>query len=273
MQPSNLKPKPKPALKKAGQKFGAYNVPVRAAVPHSAPQPAADSPASAAAKPRLPTQITEHDKPPGQGNRRALRSASSKGSRSRRGSQQSSRQSSQPGSQADSDANSDSDASDKSRARRLSGVSAASNPEQPAVHPDVREATAESILGLWDVNRAQEKIAEKEVVRERKHRASQEGFQIAPQVIDDNVILRQRLSLSKWKGAVKAVGAVNKMGMLVKSRPPSAPAASALVNQSRQGTTGEQRRSCIFSVAACANMHPPLPQPWVPRLMWYLVTL
>ena len=29
--------------------------------------------------------------------------------------------------------------------------------------------------------------------------------------------------MSKWKGAVKAVGAVNKMGMLVKMRPPSAP--------------------------------------------------
>ena len=82
-------------------------------------------------------------------------------------------------------------------------------------------------MGLWDVNRAQEKIAEKEVVRERKHRASQEGFQPSPPVVDDNVILRQRLSVSKWKGAVKAVGAVNKMGLLVKSRPPSAPTLNA----------------------------------------------
>lgn len=88
-------------------------------------------------------------------------------------------------------------------------------------------------------------------MRERKHRASQEGLQTAPQVIDDNVILRQRLSVSKWKGAVKAVGAVNKMGMLVRSRPPSAPAASALVNQSRQGTTGEQL--VTMKMHACAS--------------------
>ncbi|KAL0052814.1 hypothetical protein WJX82_008196 [Trebouxia sp. C0006] len=90
--------------------------------------------------------------------------------------------------------------------------------------PSDLQAARESILGLWDVNRAQEKTAEKEEVRERRHRASQEGFiEAAPEVPSVDALLRQRLSMSKWKGAVKAVGAVNKMGMLVKMRPPSAP--------------------------------------------------
>ena len=156
-----------------------------------------------------------------------MRSTSSKGSRSRRGSQAGSEKSSRQRSQHGSEPTSDSDASDRGRSRPISAPSAASSAGPTTTNPDVRESTAESILGLWDVNRAQEKIAEKEVVRERKHRASQEGFQPSPPVVDDNVILRQRLSVSKWKGAVKAVGAVNKMGLLVKSRPPSAPTLNA----------------------------------------------
>lgn len=231
MQPAQPKPKPKPALKKPGQKFGAYSVPIRAPLPSAVPS-GADSAASAAAKQQRSARSVERDKPSAQGPQRALRSTSSKGSRNPRSSQAGSRpaseKSSRQSSRNGSEPNSDSDASDRGKSRPVSATSAASSVGcQPPADPDFRESTAESILGLWDVNRAQEKIAEKEVVRERKHRASQEGFLHSPPVIDDNVILRQRLSVSKWKGAVKAVGAVNKMGMLVKSRPPSAPTLTA----------------------------------------------
>ena len=249
MQPAQPKPqpkpKPKPALKKPGQKFGAYSVPVRTLLPNTVPV-SVDASASAASKQQRSARSTERDKPPAQGGRRALRSTSSKGSRNRRGSQQGSQpgseKSSKHSSRYGSEPNSDSDASDRA-SLPVSATSAASSVGQSVTDPNVRESTAESILCLWGVNRAQEKIAEKEVVRERKHRASQEGFQPSPPVVDDNVILRQRLSVSKWKGAVKAVGAVNKMGLLVKSRPPSAPVSTTAGN-AHQSMTGQSPLAC-----------------------------
>lgn len=244
MQPAQPKPKPKPALKKPGQKFGAYSVPLRPSLPNTVPA-SVDTTASAASKQQRSVRPAERDKPPSQGGRRTTRSTSSKGSRNRRGSQPGSEKISRQSSQHSSEPTSESDASDRGRSRPISATSAASSVAPTTTAPDVRESTAESILGLWDVNRAQEKIAEKEVVRERKHRASQEGFKPSPPVIDDNVILRQRLSVSKWKGAVKAVGAVNKMGLLVKSRPPSAPTLTAGGN-AHHSMTGQLLESMSF---------------------------
>ena len=225
------KPKPKPALKKTNQNFGAYKVPLksRPASGQSTTASSAEKPPAAplaAAQPRhrrsSGRSSQQQDQSADRGSspevpasRRHFRSSSSKGSRRRRSSNQAN--------------NSDSDASTAGTSRPASAaVSVASSAgtavSVPTGNDDNREATAESILGLWDVNRAQEKTAEKEVVRERRHRASQEGYQQPPpEVPSVDAILQQRLSVSKWKGAVKAVGAVYKMGLLVKNRPPSAP--------------------------------------------------
>ena len=218
------KPKPKPALKKTNQNFGAYKVPLRAKPDRQAPS---DTDRSAASSPVPPTrprrtsnrssqhgsQLSDHDSSPDvPASRRTFRSTSSKGSRHRK---------------AAPIYNSDSDTS-LAVASRASSAATSGATSAASVHntDENRESTAGSILGLWDVNRAQEKTAEKEIVRERRHRASQEGVQQAePEPPSVDALLHQRLSVSKWKGAVKAVNAVNKMGYLVKNRPPSAPAA------------------------------------------------
>ena len=218
------KPKPKPALKKTNQNFGAYKVPLKAKPDRQAPP---ESDRSAASSPVLPTrlqptsnrsshyesQLSDRDSSPDvPASRRTFRSTSSKGSRRRR---------------TIPVYNSDSDTSlavaSRASSAATSGVTSAASEHNT---DENRESTAGSILGLWDVNRAQEKTAEKENVRERRHRASQEGVQQAePESPSVEALLRQHLSMSKWKGAVKAVNAVNKMGILVKNRPPSAPAA------------------------------------------------
>lgn len=216
------KPKPKPALKKTNQNFGAYKTPVRAPKPDRPAAPESDR--AAAPSPVLLTrprrnsnrsshhgsQLSDRDSSPNVPvGRRTVRSTSSKGSRRRKW---------VPGYNSDSDTSlaAASSAADSVATSAASDYSTGEN----------RESTAGSILGLWDVNRAQEKTAEKEIVRERMHRASQEGVQQAetesPSV---DAVLHQRLAMSKWKGAVKAVNAVNKMEFLVKNRPPSAPAA------------------------------------------------
>lgn len=224
MQPP--KPKPKPALKKTAQNFGAYKVPIRA----KPDRPAAPEPDRSAASSPVPPlnprrisnrvsqqgdQLSDRDSSPDvPASRRTFRSTSSKGSRQRR---------SVPA------PNSDSDASLAVASRATSAATSVASSAGSLV-PDHRtdenrESTAESILGLWDVNRAQEKTAEKEIVRERRHRASQEGVREAePEPPSVDALLHQHLSMSKWKGAVKAVNAVNKMGYLVRNRPPSAPA-------------------------------------------------
>ena len=217
------KPKPKPALKKTNQNFGAYKVPLHAKPDRQAPP---ESDRSAASTPVPPTrvrpssirssqhgsQLSDRDSSPDvPASRRAFRSTSSKGSRHRKA---------VPVYKSDSDT-SLAVASRASSAATSGATSAASDHNTD----ENRESTAGSILGLWDVNRAQEKTAEKENVRERRHRASQEGVQQAEPESPSDALLRQHLSMSKWKGAVKAVNAVNKMGILVKNRPPSAPAA------------------------------------------------
>ena len=217
--------KPKPALKKTNQKFGAYTELVRAKPDRQAPP---ESDRSAATSPVPPTrprqtpnrsshhasQLSDRDSSPDvPASRRAFKSTSSKGSRHRK---------------AVPVYNSDSDTSLAAASRASSAATSGATSAASDHNTDEnRESTAGSILGLWDVNRAQEKTAEKEIVRERRHRASQEGVQQAePESPSVDAILRQRLSMSKWKGAVKAVNAVNKMGVLVKNRPPSAPAAT-----------------------------------------------
>lgn len=219
------KTKPKPALKKTTQNFGAYKVPIKAQP--SSRQPAGPAspenllnelPAPPVRTHRHPRRSLQHrDLHSDQDNlqeipasRRHFRSTSSKGSRRRR----------------HSGTGSDSDASHASHpvSAAASAASSAGSIAAPQQTEEQLQSTAESILGLWDVNRAQEKTAEKDEVRERRHRASQEGFIEPPaEVPSVDAILRQRLSMSKWKGAVKAVGAVNKMGALVRMRTPSAP--------------------------------------------------
>ena len=221
------KAKPKPALKKTTQNFGAYKAPIRArpasgqsVSPVPSERPASgecSAPVRLHRTSRRPSQqqgqrTDRENSPDVPASRRTFRSTSSKGSRHRRHSH--------------SGAGSESDASHASRpaSAATSVASSVGTSAAPQQTEDQLQSTAESILGLWDVNRAQEKTAEKEEVRERRHRASQEGFiEPALEVPSVDAILRQRLSMSKWKGAVKAVGAVNKMGMLVKMRPPSAP--------------------------------------------------
>ena len=222
------KAKPKPALKKTTHNFGAYKVPVKArpASGQSVSTAPTDKPAGLPAnpvRPRRPSGRTSQqegqhsdrdDTPDIPASRRTFRSTSSKGSRRRRRSEPA--------------YNSDSDASTTGVSRPVSGATSVASSAGGAAalqnNDDSRESTAGSILGSWDVNRAQEKTAEKEEVRERRHRASQEGFrEAAPEPPSVDAILQQRLSMSKWKGAVKAVGAVNKMGLLVKMRTPSAP--------------------------------------------------
>ena len=220
------KPKPKPALKKTNQNFGAYKVPVRAKPDKPAAPESGRSAASSPVPPVRPRrnsnrssqhgdQLSDRDSSPDvPASKRTFGSTSSKGSRHRK---------SVPA------YNSDSDTSLAVASRASSaGTSVATSADSVVPHhttDENRESTAGSILGLWDVNRAQEKTAEKEIVRERRHRASQEGDQQAePEPPSVDALLHQHLSMSKWKGAVKAVNAVNKMGYLVKNRPPSAPA-------------------------------------------------
>ena len=217
------KPKPKPALKKTTKNFGAYKVPVGGkqgtSSGHAASVASSDksegSPPALARPRRSSGRSSQQD---GQGSdrsstpesRRTFRSTSSKGSRRLRRSGQ--------GYQSDSNGSS------AGPSRPVSAGLAVASPAAPKKVDDTRESTAESILGLWDVNRAQEKSAIKEEVREKRYRASQEGYtEVVPEAPSVDALLRQRLSLSKWKGAVKAVGAVNKMGMLVRMRSPSAP--------------------------------------------------
>ncbi len=219
------KAKPKPALKKTTQNFGAYKALIKARPASGQSDSPVPSERPASGESSAPVRVRRtsgrHSYQHGQrtdretspdvpASRRTFRSTSSKGSRHRR----------------HSGAGSDSDASHASRpaSAATSVASSVGTSAAPQQTEDQLQSTAESILGLWDVNRAQEKTAEKEEVRERRHRASQEGFiEAAPEVPSVDALLRQRLSMSKWKGAVKAVGAVNKMGMLVKMRPPSAP--------------------------------------------------
>lgn len=247
MQPP--KPKPKPALKKTAQNFGAYKVPIKAKPDRPA---APDSDRSAASSPLPPvrprrtsnrgsqqgSQFSDRDSSPDvPPTRRALRSSSSKGSRHRR---------SAPASNSDSDASLA--AASRATSSATSVTSSAGSPVPQHRTDENRESTAESILGLWDVNRAQEKTAEKEIVRERRHRASQEGVQEAePEPPSVDALLHQHLSMSKWKGAVKAVNAVNKMGYLVKNRPPSAP---AVVKRGRSSGTQPGGPSTSFVTPA-----------------------
>lgn len=213
--------KPKPALKKANQNFGAYKTPVRAHKPDKPAAPESDRSAAPSpvqlTRPRRSSnrsshhgsQLSDRDNSPDvPASRRTIRSTSSKGSRHRKP---------VPGYNSDSDTS----LAVPSSAAESVATSAASDYSTG----ENRESTAGSILGLWDVNRAQEKTADKEIVRERMHRASQEGVQQAePESPSVDAVLHQRLAMSKWKGAVKAVNAVNKMEFLVKNRPPSAPA-------------------------------------------------
>ena len=242
------KPKPKPALKKTTQNFGAYKVPLKSR-PSSGQSSSSTGAEKSEAGPTPPVKArrTSHRSPQQEGqrsdrdstpdipvSRRNFRSTSSKGSR-RRGHPNPS----------------DSDASGISRpASAATSVASSAGTDAAPSKNDDRESTAESILGLWDVNRAQEKTAEKEVVRERRHRASQEGFcEAAVEVPTADELLQKRLSLSKWKGAVKAVGAVNKMGLLVKMRPPSAP---TLI---KRGHSGEPAAGICALHRLCAPVH------------------
>ena len=252
------KPKPKPALKKTNQNFGAYKVPIKAKpdkLPAAAVAPQADRSAASSPLPPLKAarrtslrgsqhegQSSDRDSSPDEpASRRTFRSTSSKGSRHRRHA---------PAYNSDSDAS----LAGASRATSAATSMASSADSLAPTHQtdDQREATAESILGLWDVNRAQEKTAEKEIVRERRHRASQEGvIQPEPEPPSVETLLHQRLSMSKWKGAVKAVNAVNKMGVLVKNRPPSAPALLKR-GQSAETQPGEQLAQSCTRLRSCA---------------------
>ena len=250
------KPKPKPALKKTNQNFGAYKVAIKAKpdrLPAAAAAPQPDRSATPLPVPPLKArrtslrgsqqdgQSSDRDSSPDvPASRRTFRSTSSKGSQHRRHA---------PAYNSDSDTS----LAGASRATSAATSVASSAGSLAPAHQtdDQREATAESILGLWDVNRAQEKTAEKEIVRERRHRASQEGvIQAEPEPPSVDALLHQRLSMSKWKGAVKAVNAVNKMGVLVKNRPPSAPALLKR-GQSAENQPGDQLTPSCISPRSC----------------------